>query len=158
MSHGGGKAGKSKGNGNGNGRDKVLAASATAGIAVVVVCGSGDGVASPSLSAPIADERVNVRSWHMDTGCRYDLTSRGAIPPAHEMLIANVERSRTLSAADGYLLCDKIVVQQIGTAWENRSTPYFLANTLDVLSASSCYDSSQRTGRCVKCQRRMSLP
>ncbi len=86
-----------------NGYTKAPAASATAGIAAAAVCASGGGAISPALSAPIDNERVDVRSWRMDTGCKYDLTSRGAIPRAHDSLINDAERPLALSTANGYL-------------------------------------------------------
>ena len=130
----GGRAARSKRTGNGKGRDKACAASATAGIAAAVVCPFGGCASSPAMSAPIVNERVNVRSWLLGTGCRYDLTSRGAIPTSHGVLVTDAERPVTLSTANGYLLGDMADALQIGAFFGEEGNPYLLASTPEVLA------------------------
>ncbi len=55
----------------------------------------------------------------METGCKYVLTSRGAISSAHEVFISDAERPLTLNASNGYLLYDEVVAQQIGACGED---------------------------------------
>ncbi len=76
----------------------------------------------------------------MDTGCKCDVTTRGAKPAANEALLTEAERSLALSAASGYWLCDKVAAQHIGVLVEEVS-PYALDSILDVLSIGAlCLD------------------
>ncbi len=94
-----------QGKGKGRGKDQGPAASAIAGTAAAAVCASGGDIISPALLAPLADGSAIVRSWLMHTRCMYELTSREAIPPAHEVLGCDAETPLALSTAKGYLVC-----------------------------------------------------
>jgi hypothetical protein len=59
-----------------------------------------------------------MKSWLVDTGCKFDLTSRGAISSLHEGLVTEAERLLNLSAAGGCMLCDKAAAPHIGVLGE----------------------------------------
>src|SRR5665648_793356 len=79
------------------------------------------------------DPSNQVRSWLMDTGCKYDLTTRASVPPNHQDLITDALIPLTLSTANGLVSCTQVVGTQIG-GFEEVAEPYLLDATPDVLS------------------------
>ena len=73
------------------------------------------------------------RSWLMDTGCKYDLTTCAAVPPCLQDGIAEAIIPLTLSTANGLVSCNHVVITQIGEL-EEVAEPYILDATPDVLS------------------------
>src|SRR5665648_227264 len=79
------------------------------------------------------DPSNQVRSWLVDTGCRYDLTTRASVPPSHQDLITDAIIPLTLSTATGLVSCTQVAGTQIG-GFEEVAGPYLLDATPDVLS------------------------
>ena len=72
------------------------------------------------------------RSWLMDTGCKYDLTTRASVPPGHQDLITDAIIPLTVSTANGLVSCTQVVGTQIGGFGE-VAEPYLLDATPDIL-------------------------
>ena len=77
--------------------------------------------------------RENYRSWLLDTGCKYDLTTRASIPTHQIDLISRAPVPILLATANDLVSGDKIAPQQIMELGE-VAEPYVLDSTLDVLS------------------------
>ena len=77
--------------------------------------------------------RENYRSWLLDTGCKYDLTTRASIPTHQIDLISRAPVPIILATANDLVSGDKIAPQQIGELGE-VAEPYVLDSTPDVLS------------------------
>ncbi len=58
-------------------------------------------------------QRVECQSWLMDTGCKYDLTTRGSVPLPLRGNIMNATEPITLHTANGLTDCNLCVSQQI---------------------------------------------
>ena len=69
----------------------------------------------------------------MDTGCKYDLTTRASVPPCLQDGITEANVPLTLSTANGLVSCNHVVITQIGEL-EEVAEPYILDATPDVLS------------------------
>ena len=70
----------------------------------------------------------NCRSWLLDTGCKYDLTTRSAVPQRLQNSIFKAPVPITLSTANDLVNGDLVVRQQIGE-FEEVAEPYFLDST-----------------------------
>ena len=77
--------------------------------------------------------RDDCQSWLIDTGCKYDLTTRASVPSYLHDSIEKALVPITLSAAKGLTDCDLCVRQQILGLTEVVE-PYILDSTTDVLS------------------------
>ena len=77
--------------------------------------------------------RENYRSWLLDTGCKYDLTTRSSIPQHQVDSIFTAPMPILLATANDLVHGDKVVSQQIGELGE-VAEPYVLDSTPDVLS------------------------
>ena len=77
--------------------------------------------------------RENYRSWLLDTGCKYDLTTRSSIPQHQVDSIFTAPMPILLATANDLVQGDKVVSQQIGELGE-VAEPYVLDSTPDVLS------------------------
>ena len=73
------------------------------------------------------------RSWLLDTGCRYDLTTRSSVPEHLQGMILPAPVKITLATANDLAYGTQIVRQQIGEFGETAE-PYILDCSLDVLS------------------------
>ncbi len=77
--------------------------------------------------------RGNYRSWLLDTGCKYDLTTRASILTHQIDLISRAPVPILLATANDLVSGDKVVRQQIGELGE-FAEPYVLGSAPDVLS------------------------
>ena len=75
----------------------------------------------------------NCRSWLLDTGCKFDLTTRASVLPYLQNSIMKATVPITLSTANDLVNGDMVVRQQIMEFGE-VSEPYILDATPDVLS------------------------
>ena len=73
------------------------------------------------------------RSWLLDTGCRYDLTTRSSVPEHLQGMILPAPVKITLATANDLAYGTQIVRQQIGEFGE-VAEPYILDCSPDVLS------------------------
>ena len=71
---------------------------------------------------------VDCRSWLLDTGCKYDLTTRASVPPHLQDSIMSATVPITLSTANDLANGDQVVRQQIGELGE-IAEPYLLEST-----------------------------
>ena len=69
----------------------------------------------------------------LDTGCKYDLTTRASVPLHQHDRIYRAPAPIILATANGLSSGEKIVQQQIGELGE-VAEPYILDSTPDVLS------------------------
>ena len=67
----------------------------------------------------------NCRSWLLDTGCKYDLTSRGSVPEHELSMIMPAPTPITLSTDNNLVDGDHVVRQQIGE-FSEIAEPYLL--------------------------------
>ena len=109
--------------GKGKGKDKPPAATAAAAPAISILRKIGrspKAVPSVALAASNYDlgPRENYRSWLLDTGCKYDLTTRASIPTHQIDLISRAPVPILLATANDLVSGDKIVPQQIGELGE----------------------------------------
>ena len=74
----------------------------------------------------------NCRSWLLDTGCKFDLTTRASVPPCLQGSIMKATVSITLSTANDLVSGDMVVRQQI-KEFNEVAEPYILDSTPDVL-------------------------
>ena len=75
----------------------------------------------------------NCRSWLMDTGCKFDLTTRASVPPYLQGSIMKATVPITLSTANDLVSGDLVARQQIAVVNEVVE-PYIFDSTPDVLS------------------------
>ncbi len=75
----------------------------------------------------------NCRSWLLDTGCKFDLTTRASVPPYLQNSIMKATVPITLSTANDLVNGDMVVRQQI-MEFNEVAEPYILDSTPDVLS------------------------
>ncbi len=127
------KKGKGKdGKGKGPKGNKPAVAAAAVSILRRTTPARGPGsvaLAAASTSFPVA----NRRSWLMDTGCRFDLTTSAAIPHNQRNSVYKAPMPIRLSTANDLVLGEQVVDQQIGLLGE-VAVPYVLAASPDVLS------------------------
>ncbi len=89
----------------GKGKSKPVPAVDTATAAVSICEGRGALTAETAgIAMPASDEtdeipKSDIRSWLMDTGCKHDLTTRGAIPLCQLGVITNATIPVLLSTA-----------------------------------------------------------
>ncbi len=86
-------------------------------------------LAASTTSAPVE----NRRSWLLDTGCKFALTTKEAVPQHQRSSIFKALVPIILSTANDLVNGDKVVEQQIG-AFGEVAVPYILDSTPDVLS------------------------
>ncbi len=75
----------------------------------------------------------NCRSWLLDTGCRFDLTTRAAVPPYLQGSSMKATVPIALSTANDLVNGEMVVRQQI-MEFKEVAEPYILDSTPDVLS------------------------
>ena len=69
----------------------------------------------------------------MDTGCKYDLTTRASVPPCLQDGIIEAIIPLTISTANGLVSCNQVASTQAGELGE-VAEPHLLDATPDVLS------------------------
>ncbi len=116
----------------GKGSLVAAAAVATSILRPSTPCKGPSGVALAASSRDLGP-RENYRSWLLDTGCRYDLTTRASIPTHQVDSVYTTTMPILLATANGLVDGDKVVSQQIGELLE-VAEPYVLDSTPDVLS------------------------
>ena len=135
--HGDPSSGKGK-KGKGKGKDKPPAATAAAAPRSFNSTEMPPPESAPSSVALAASNydlgpRENYRSWLLDTGCKYDLTTRAAIPLHQLDLICRAPIPILHATANDLVDGDKVVQQQVGELGE-VAEPYVLDSSPDVLS------------------------
>ncbi len=129
---------KPKGKPKGGGRP------AAAAVAISVLAGSTASILKVHVPKPVPGSVAlaastdwgpsdNCRSWLMDTGCKFDLTTRASIPPYLQDSIMKATVPITLSTASNLVSRDLVVRQQI-QLFSEVAEPYILDSTPAVLS------------------------
>jgi hypothetical protein len=123
--------------GTGKGGNTPPAASAAAAPAISILRRSVPKTVPSSVALAASNydlgPRENYRSWLLDTGCKYDLTTRASIPLHQVDSIFRAPMPILLATANDLVQGDKVVAQQIGELGE-VAEPYVLDSTPDVLS------------------------
>ncbi len=116
-------------NGNGKGGKSKKPAVAAVAVSILRDTTPSRGPGSVALAASTTSAPVeNRRSWLLDTGCKFDLTTKEAVPQHQLSSIFTAPVPTMLSTANDLVNGDKVVEQQIG-AFGEVAVPYILDST-----------------------------
>ncbi len=131
------QVGRPRHRGTGKGGEKPPSGSVAVSVATSILRPSvpRTGPSSVALAASNYDlgPGENYRSWLLDTGCKYDLATRGSIPHHQVDSIFTAPMPMLLAIASDLAQGDKVVSQQTGELGE-VAEPSVLDSTPDVLS------------------------